>query len=235
MQKIANSLNLKVLYGDTDSLFVNGIESKEDVSKFIDECKSKLNIDVSHEKTFGKLILVSKKHYVGILSDPEKESIIKGMEGIKSDRPEFIQTVFREIIKDIKNDTSPILKLKQAINKLESKQVSSERLLISLILNKNPKEYSNDCLQKRLGTKNNLEKGDTLVYYKCDKQEVVKERQDNNQTKKVGESDDPAYISYSKYKEMLINSVKDVIEILGYGVEQDLMPKKRLANHYLSI
>ena len=150
MQKIANSLNFTVLYGDTDSLFVNGIKSKEDIIKFIDECKRKLKIDVSHEKTFRKLILVSKKHYIGILSDPSKEPIIKGMEGIKSDRPEFIQTVFREMINDIKNDTNPIPKLKQAIDELESRQVPAEKLSISLTLNKNPQEYANDCLQKRL-------------------------------------------------------------------------------------
>ena len=97
------------------------------------------------------------------------------MEGIKSDRPEFIQTVFREMINDIKNDINPIPKLKQAINELDSRQVPAEKLSISLILSKNPQEYANDCLQKRLGIKNNLKKGDTLVYYKCDKQEVVKD------------------------------------------------------------
>ena len=106
---------MNVLYGDTDSLFVNSLKDKKDVAKFIDECKSKLKIDVNHEKTFRKLILVSKKHYIGIISDPDKEPVIKGMEGIKSDRPEFIQTVFREMVKDIKNDVNPIPKLKQAI------------------------------------------------------------------------------------------------------------------------
>jgi DNA polymerase elongation subunit (family B) len=235
MQKIANSLKLTVLYGDTDSLFVNDIDSKESATKFIDECKRKLQIDVNHEKTFRKLILVSKKHYIGVLSDPGKGPIIKGMEGIKSDRPEFIQTVFKEMVEDIKNDKNPIPKLKQAFNELDLRQVPAEKLSLSLTLNKNPKEYSNDCLQKRIGIKNNLKKGDTLVYYKCDKQEVVKDNQGNYQTKRVSESDNPVDISYAKHKEMLVNSVKDVLEILGYDIEQDLFPKKRLVDHYLSI
>ena len=234
MQKIADSLNLTVLYGDTDSLFVNGIESKEDITKFIDKCKRKLQIDVSHEKTFRKLILVSKKHYVGILSDLNHDPIIKGMEGIKSDRPAFIYTVFREMINDIKNDVNPISKLKQAINELDSRKVSADKLAISLILIKNPEEYSNDCFQKRLGTKNNLKKGDTIVYYKCDKQKVIKDNLGNCQTKNISESDNSEDISYAKYKEMLINSIKDVIEILGYDIEQDLIPKKRFVSHYLS-
>lgn len=235
MQKIADSLMLTVLYGDTDSLFVNSIESKEYAIKFIDECKRKLKIDVSHEKTFRKLILVSKKHYIGILLDPDKDPIISSMEGIKSDRPEFIQTVFREMINDIKKDINPISKLRRALNELESRQVPAEKLSISLTLNKNPHEYANDCLQKRLGTKNKLNKGDALIYYKCDKQGLVKDRQGNYQIRKISESDNPEDISYAKYKEMLINCVKDVLEILGHDVEQDLFHKKRLADHYLSI
>jgi DNA polymerase elongation subunit (family B) len=59
------------------------------VNKFIAECKSKLGIVAVYEKTFAKLILAAKKHYIGISSDPSNEPIIKGMEGIKSDRPEL--------------------------------------------------------------------------------------------------------------------------------------------------
>jgi len=164
-----------------------------------------------------------------------QDPIIKGMEGIKSDRPAFIQTVFREMINDIKNDINPISKLRQDLNELESRQVPAEKLSIYLTLSKNPQEYANDCLQKRLGNKNSLKKGDTLVYYKCDKQEVVKYRQGNYQINRVSESDNSADVSYAKYKEMLINCVKDVLEILGYDIEQDLFPKKKLTDHYLSI
>ena len=173
MQKVVSEMGFAVLYGDTDSLFVNNIKDNEDIHKFIDTCKIKLNVEVSHEKTLRKLILVGKKHYVGFLSDQTKEPVVKGMEGIKSDRPEFIQTVFKEMIEDIKNNTSPIPKLKHALNELDTRQVPNETLAISLVINKNPHEYANDCLQKRLGTKNKLEKGDLLVYYKCDKKVAV--------------------------------------------------------------
>lgn len=37
------------------------------------------------------------------------------MEGIKSDRPEFIHRVFRQLVEDIKNDDNPIPKLKEAL------------------------------------------------------------------------------------------------------------------------
>jgi hypothetical protein len=119
MQAIANGLGFDTLYGDTDSLFVNDVKGNEDAQKFINECNSMLGVEVGHEKTFTKLILVGKKHYIGILSDPTKEPTIKGMEGIKSDRPEFIHTMFMQSVQDIKNDTNPLTKLRQALRRTD--------------------------------------------------------------------------------------------------------------------
>ncbi|HEX5186450.1 MAG TPA: DNA polymerase domain-containing protein, partial [Nitrososphaeraceae archaeon] len=227
MTKVAIEFDFTVLYGDTDSLFVNNINNDEDVFKFIDDCKTRLNVAVTHEKTFKKRILVGKKHYVGIPYGNDKP-VIKGMEGIKSDRPEFIHQVFLEMVKDIQKDTNPIPKLRKALEELDRRQVPKERLMISLTLSKNPQDYVNDCLQKRLGTKLKLKKGDILPYYKCDKLIRVCDQPGKQRIKTVGESDDPDDISYAKYKEMFINAVKDVIEILGYSVEKDLLAKRKL-------
>jgi hypothetical protein len=228
MEKIAKEMRFSVLYGDTDSLFVNDIKDKEDISKFIGNCKVRLNVTVNNEKNFRKLILVSKKHYIGILYGNEK-AVIKGMDAIKSNSPEFIQTTFREMVKDIQEDSSPIPKLKQALAYLDKRQVPKERLAISLTLTKDPQEYANDCLQKRLGTKLRLSKGDILTYYKSDKQVTIDDVSGKTRTRTVGESDDPADISYAKYKTMLINAVKDVIKILGYDPDTDLSSKRKLS------
>ncbi len=231
MQDIANGLGFVTLYGDTDSLFVNNIKRNVDVQKFIDECKSTLGVEVAREKIFSKLILVGKKHYVGILSGSSKDTIIKGMEGIKSDRPKFIHRIFMQLVQDIKNDTNPIPKLKQEFQQLDSRQVPPESLAISLVLRKNPEEYGQVCKQSRLGTKLGLRKGNTLVYYKCDTQQSVydvKSKQDKMRA--VHESENQDDISYAEYKKMLMNSVKDVLEILGYDAEKELLGKKQLIN-----
>lgn len=227
MKKIAKEMCFSVIYGDTDSLFVNNIKDIEDVTRFIRKCKENLNVEVAHEKTFRKLILVGKKHYVGIPYGDDKP-IIRGMEGIKSNSPEFIQTTFRQMVKDIQEDVSPIPKLKQALADLNKRLVPKERLTISLVLEKDPTDYIHDDKQKKLGTKLKLKKGDTLVYYKCDKQTSIRDQTVKQLIKTIGESDDPNDISYSKYKEMLINTVKDVIEILGYCVEKDMLAKRKL-------
>jgi DNA polymerase, archaea type len=231
MQDIANGLGFVSLYGDTDSLFVNNVKPNEAMQQFTDECKLKLGVEVTHEKIFSKLILVGKKHYVGILSDPSKEPIIKGMEGIKSDRPKFIHSVFMQFVQDIKNDTNPITKLKQAFQQLDCRQVPPESLAISLVLRKNPEEYSQICKQSSLGTKLGLRKSDTLVYYKVDMQQPVYDvKSKQNIMRTVHESDNQGDISYAEYKEMLMNSVKDVLEILGYDAEKELLSKGQLVN-----
>ena len=102
-----HSYHFKVVNGDTDSLFLvaennNSIASnkeekesealqrqeQEDIKLFIKDCNDKLHIEVKHEKTFAKCLISKKKHYIGILEDLLKDPIIKGFEGIKSDRVE---------------------------------------------------------------------------------------------------------------------------------------------------
>jgi hypothetical protein len=231
IQAIADSLGFIILYGDTDSLFVNNVKNMDEVNKFVAECRSKLGVSVGAENTFNKLILVGKKHYVGILSDPKKVPIIKGMEGIKSDRPEFIHVIFRQLVDDIQNDINPIHKLRRLLRQLDNRQVPPEQLAIPLVLRKNPEEYVQVCKQSRLGTKLGLRKDDTLVYYKCNKQEPVHDPVTNEDIlKTVQESENAADISYSEYKDMLVNSVEDVLDILGYDVEKDLLSKPQLVN-----
>src|SRR6185437_6749665 len=109
---------------------------------------------------------------------------------------------------------------------LDSRQVPVEQLAISLVLRKNPGEYTQVCKQSSLGGKLGLHQDDTLVYYKCDKQELVYDSaSDKNVLRIVHESDNVADISYAEYKDMLIKSVKDILEILGYNIERDLLSK----------
>ncbi|MGC1931804.1 MAG: hypothetical protein WA667_22780 [Candidatus Nitrosopolaris sp.] len=85
-------------------------------------------------------------------------------------------------------------------------------LAISLVLRKNPEEYTQICKQSLLGNKLRLRKDDTLVYYKCDKQHLVYDiTLGKDMMKKVHESDNIEDISYAEYKDMLIKSFKDIL------------------------
>jgi hypothetical protein len=129
------------------------------------------------------------------------------MEGVKSDRPESIHRAFRQLVEDIKNGTNPIPKLKEALCQLENRQIFSELLAMSVVMRKNPEEYDQNCKQSRLVSKLGLYKGDTLVYYKCDKSDIAYDSNKNEQhiLKRICESENPQDISYVEYRKMLIN------------------------------
>src|SRR5215204_2674400 len=118
MIELAKSQGLKVIYGDTDSLFITkgDVEKKDyshitdqEIKQFKSKCAQLLSIDVKHERTFDKAIIAKKKHYLGILEDKTKQPVIKGFEGIKSDRVEWVRNAFAQVIDDYKNSINPIL------------------------------------------------------------------------------------------------------------------------------
>ncbi len=106
MKEIANKqFGMNIIYGDTDSIFVSDINEErghESVDSFIAACKQNLGVEVDHQNTFVRSIIVSKKHYIGI--QPDDKVIIKGMEGKKRDRPPFFNQVFSQLIEDYRNN-----------------------------------------------------------------------------------------------------------------------------------
>jgi hypothetical protein len=84
---------------------------------------------------------VGKKHYIGITRDVDKkESVIKGMEGVKSDRPEFIRRTFLQLVNDIKDNIDPLSNTRKALDELNNRNMSADLLAISLA------RAAKDCL-----------------------------------------------------------------------------------------
>ena len=126
MKKIANDqFQMNIIYGDTDSIFVSDTSNAEHdhnlpVAAFTAACKQDLGVDVDHQNTFVRSILISKKHYIGIQADGKV--IIKGMEGKKRDRPPFFNQVFGQLIDDYKNNNKSglVFNVLNAFKQLES-------------------------------------------------------------------------------------------------------------------
>ena len=131
------------------------LQNIELIDKFITECWIVDEVDVEVDKVFTKFLITKKKHYIGIYDDPDKEPEIKGMEGIKSDRPPWIQKLEKQFALDLKNNINPVVNLRKEYRRMEEGQVPIEELQIKLVLQKNPEEYPENSLQRRLG----LEKG----------------------------------------------------------------------------
>jgi DNA polymerase, archaea type len=201
MQLIAASYGLDVIGGDTDSLFLQTNDDKS-LTMFISECKEKLRIELEHDKTFAKAIFTKKKHYLGVTD--KGHMVIKGMEGKKNDRPLWINTVFNQFVKDILTDADPLANLIKSIKQLEEDRVSINDLKISVRLSKDPSQYSVNNVQKKIGQMLQLKKDDVIYYFKSDNKDGI--TLDSNE------------ISIKKYKVLLWNSVKDILEVAGYDI-----------------
>ena len=198
--------NFDVIYGDTDSIFVTNISNIEFINKFITECWIVNEVDVEVDKVLSKFLITKKKHYIGIYEDPNKEPEIKGMEGIKSDRPPWIHKLIRHFAIDLKNGIDPTLNLRKEYRKMEEGQVPILDLQIKLVLQKNPEEYSENSLQRRISS--DKKEGDSIIYYKSNKI--------------GGGTTNPSLYSIKIYLEMRESTFEDVLSLMGFDYKRDV-------------
>jgi hypothetical protein len=136
-----------------------------------------------------------------------KQEVGKGMEGKKSDRPRWVSRVFDQFVRDFRDGVDPTINMKHAVDDLESRRVDPNDLKIFVILSKDPACYQgnhpNKIIVMQLGKKG----GEIIIwYYETDS----------------GISIEPEDISITKYKQMLMSTMKDALEILGYGNSESI-------------
>jgi len=149
--KKAEELGVKVLYGDTDSVFLHNPSSSQ-MKEISDWSKKELDLDLEEEKTYQFLALSQrKKNYIGIYKDT-KYVDIKGLVAKKKNTPDFIKKAFSqliEILKEITNDEEFKLARKRIIEIVKNnlKKIglpdtfTLEDYAINIGLQKNLKDY----------------------------------------------------------------------------------------------
>ena len=96
--KHAESVGIKVLYGDTDSLFLKN-PSKEQIEEVVRYTEHELNMGIDVDKVYRYAVFSSrKKNYLGVLEDGTVD--VKGLTGKKKHIPIFIKEAFNKM-KDI--------------------------------------------------------------------------------------------------------------------------------------
>ena len=91
----------------------------------------------------------------------------------------------------------------------EPSKINLDLLKISKVLGENPEDYkSQSCQAAKIGKASGARKGDLIQYFDSD-------------IKKTGKSwsVDPADIDTAKYKQTIWNTVREILEIAGYPVE----------------
>jgi DNA polymerase I len=136
----AQSLNIKVLYGDTDSVFLHE-PSKEQVAEIIKWSQETLGVMLEMEKIYRYVVLSErKKNYFGVY--PDSSIDVKGLMGKKRNTPPFLQEGFKQVL-NILSQVNSIEEFNEAKNsvkellrgiyqKLEKRTYSGKDLAITV-------------------------------------------------------------------------------------------------------
>ncbi|OLD13493.1 MAG: hypothetical protein AUI97_04115 [Crenarchaeota archaeon 13_1_40CM_3_52_17] len=139
--EIAKNLGLEVLYGDTDSLFVQYEEKL--VHQFIKEIDKNLGLEINLGQMYRRILFTeAKKKYAGMLEDGELDVV--GMEAIRGDWSNLARNVQSEVLKLVLQDGSPARAksyVTSLIKDLESAKVPKSSLVIWKTLTKRPDQY----------------------------------------------------------------------------------------------
>jgi len=143
--KIAESLGLKVIYGDTDSLFVT--YDKEKVEELIKRIKEELGLDIKIDKVYKRIFFTeAKKRYAGLLTDGRID--IVGFEAVRGDWAEIAKEVQEKITEILLKEGSTdkaIEYVRKVIAELKQGKVPLNKLIIWKTLSKRLDEYSVDA------------------------------------------------------------------------------------------
>lgn len=138
--EIAKSLGLKVIYGDTDSLFVTYDEEK--IKKFIEAVERELGLEIKIDKVYQRVFFTeAKKRYVGLTQHGYIDVV--GFEAVRGDWAEIakeIQEKVAEIVLKTMDPRKAVEFVRQELKKLreevESGKAPIEKFVIWKTLTK---------------------------------------------------------------------------------------------------
>jgi DNA polymerase I len=228
--KKAEELGVKVLYGDSDSVFL-AQPSDAQVQQLISWASERLDLDLEKEKTYQFLALSGrKKNYVGVRKGGD-EVDIKGLLAKKHNTPEFIKLKFNETVEILKQITdmptfeekkNQIIQIVKTTNKLIGKSEKEggfplEQYSIAVMLPKRLSAYVKNVPQHVKAAmmlpeaeRRQLEIGSFIYFVKCRTKEGVKPLSLASL----------ADLDIGKYKEFVQSTFEQVLDALGIDYEE---------------
>ena len=172
-------LNVDVLYGDTDSIFVKN-PTEQQMQTIINQAKNNHGVELEVEKEYRYVVLSDrKKNYLGVTKNGKVD--VKGLTGKKSHTPAFIKSLFYDILDilaevkttdEFKNAKSKISsKIAECSRKIQAKEIPLSELAFNVMLSKSLNEYTKTIPQhiraaKQLESIREIKKGDRISYVK---------------------------------------------------------------------
>lgn len=220
----ARTLNIEVLYGDTDSLFLKN-PSHEQVEIMAEWSKKTMGMELEVEKWYRYAVFSSrKKNYLGILKGGGVD--VKGMTGKKRHIPVYIKKAFYALEDRLEQVQSPAefeeakKEIKQIIRDryLRLKQrrwgETPEELAFHVVLGKPPSAYTKTTPQhvkaalmlEKLGYK--MTAGDLITYVKVVKGVKPLQLASNSE------------VDVDKYVAYLHSTFDQILDALGLDFEE---------------
>jgi len=140
--ELAKKMGLRVVYGDTDSIFLSYEPDK--IEAFSKEVEEKLTLEIKPDKVYVRIFFTeAKKRYAGLLPDGKLD--IVGLEVIRGDWAAVAKKVQEKVLEIILKEQSPKKAAKfvqQYIYDLRQKHVPYRDLIIWKTLTKPAEEYA---------------------------------------------------------------------------------------------
>ena len=172
-------LNIDVLYGDTDSIFVKN-PTEQQMQTIINQAKNNHGVELEVEKEYRYVVLSDrKKNYLGVTKNGKVD--VKGLTGKKSHTPAFIKSLFYDLL-DILAEVKTIdefgkakskisSKIAECSRKIQAKEIPLSELAFNVMLSKSLNEYTKTIPQhiraaKQLESVREIKKGDRISYVK---------------------------------------------------------------------
>lgn len=139
--QMAEKEELKVVYGDTDSIFLEN--DKQKVEKLEKDIMDKLKLEIAPDKVYTRIFFTeAKKRYAGLLQDGRLD--IVGLEVVRGDWAGIAKTVQEKVLEIILKEQSQKKALeyvRQVIRELRQEHVPYSDLIIWKTLTKKAEEY----------------------------------------------------------------------------------------------
>ncbi len=204
----AEELGLRVIYGDTDSLFIWSPDPNA-LSKLSEWVEKELSLEIEQDKTYKYVAFALKKNYVGVLENGKID--VKGLVGKKKNVPRILQDSFTRILELISSIEGTAESLEEVKNKirqevrelymrLKNKDFTLDDVVFKTTLSKDLEDYVKTTpihVKAAIHLKRHgipVEKGVTILYVKVKKSGGVKPVQ----LAKIDEVDIAEYLKTAK-------------------------------------
>jgi DNA polymerase I len=213
----------KVVYGDTDSLFmVVPPEKRERAMEFMRDANKRLpgTVELEYDGFYPRGIFITKKRYALI---DEKENItVKGLETVRRDWVKLSRDTQQEVLSILLKEGDPMKAaqiVKDKVATLKERRVSLDEITLYTQLTKSIKSYKNKgphvrAAQKSIDRGREVHPGTSIGYIIRKGPGMISDRAEPVEDAKIDDIDVDYYI-----ENQLLPPVSRILESLGYSKE----------------